>query len=124
MIKVIKLENKELKLSSSAAFLLVYKQQFKKEPLQDIMKISESMSEIDDSKATNIISNIDLEVIYNIAWALAKTANYKDVTDPMSFYLENGDFKPMEHIEDILELAISSITPDFEMEEVETQSKN
>lgn len=124
MIETIHLENKELKLSSSAAFLLIYKQQFKKEPLQDIMQISSKLKDVNREDITSMIAGMELEIIYNLAWALAKTANYKNISDPISFYIEYGDFLPLDHIDTILEMSLSSITPDFELEEEEKEEKN
>lgn len=125
MIKIIQLEDKELKLSSAAAFLLVYKQQFKREPLKDIMEISENMEVVDEKNSTELIANLDLEVVYNLAWALAKTANYSKVNDPISFYIENENFKPIEHIDTIISMALTSISPDFELDiEKGSEEKN
>lgn len=123
MIKTISLGNKEIKLSSAAAFLLVYKQQFKREPLQDIMEISKKLEVVDHENSNDLVKNMDLEVVYNLAWALAKTANYSKVSDPISFYIENEDFKPIEHIDTIISMALTSISPDFEIEE-EVEEKN
>ena len=127
MIETIRLnDGSEVELSSAAAFLIVYKNQYKREPLQDIMSIASSVG-TEEVEGIDVMNNLDLEIVYNLAWALAKTANYKEVKDPLTFYLENPEFKPVEHLVTILNLSLGSISPDFTIdtdEEVEEEEKN
>ena len=126
MIKTITLdEGKEIRLSDSAAFLLVYKAQFGREPIQDLLKVQQAFTvkEGEESDTLDAMQKFDMEIIYNIAWALAKVGNTA-IKDPIKFYSEFGDFKPIEHINDILDMALRSLSPSFSLEIEEEEEKN
>ena len=126
MIKTITLdEGKEIRLSDSAAFLLVYKAQFGREPIQDLLKVQQAFTvkEGEELDTLDAMQKFDMEIIYNIAWALAKVGN-TTIKDPVKFYSEFGDFKPIEHINDILDMALRSLSPSFSLEIEEEEEKN
>lgn len=126
MIKTITLdEGKEIRLSDSAAFLLVYKAQFGREPIQDLLKVQQAFTvkEGEELDTLDAMQRFDMEIIYNIAWALAKVGN-TTMKDPIKFYSEFGDFKPIEHINDILDMALRSLSPSFSLEIEEEEEKN
>ena len=126
MIKTITLdEGKEIRLSDSAAFLLVYKAQFGREPIQDLLKVQQAFTvkEGEELDTLDAMQRFDMEIIYNIAWALAKVGN-TTIKDPIKFYSEFGDFKPIEHINDILDMALRSLSPSFSLEIEEEEEKN
>ncbi len=126
MIKTITLdEGKEIRLSDSAAFLLVYKAQFGREPIQDLLKVQQAFTvkEGEELDTLDAMQKFDMEIIYNIAWALAKVGN-TTIKDPIKFYSEFGDFKPIEHINDILDMALRSLSPSFSLEIEEEEEKN
>lgn len=126
MIKTITLdEGKEIRLSDSAAFLLVYKAQFGREPIQDLLKVQQAFTvkEGEELDTLDAMQKFDMEIIYNIAWALAKVGNTA-IKDPIKFYSEFGDFKPIEHINDILDMALRSLSPSFSLEIEEEEEKN
>lgn len=126
MIKTITLdEGKEIRLSDSAAFLLVYKAQFGREPIQDLLKVQQAFTvkEGEELDTLDAMQRFDMEIIYNIAWALAKVGN-TTTKDPIKFYSEFGDFKPIEHINDILDMALRSLSPSFSLEIEEEEEKN
>lgn len=74
MEKTIIVGGKELKLKSTAAFMLKYKAQFRKDPLQEVMKLQKA-------------EDIDIELLYNLVWALAKTAD-NSIKEPTEFFDE------------------------------------
>lgn len=98
---------REIKLSSSAAFLYLYKSQFHRDPLKDLMEMSKENGEGN--------FDVDTETLYNVTWALAKCAN-KEVSDPISFYTENSDFLPLDHVTEIIEIAMGSLISEVEIE--------
>lgn len=103
--------DKEIKLSSSAVFLLLYKDQFKSDPLKDILEMAGSLDAKEELTGDDLIS-LDLPILYNLAWALAKCADPKKVGDPLEFYSKNEDFLPLDHVDAILDLAMGSMTTD------------
>lgn len=122
MIKTIKTPNSEIRLSNAAAFLIVYKNQFNREPLKDIIKIQKSLVNEEGLTGADAFANVELEHLYNVAWALAKLADFK-IGTPLEFYTKNEDFLPLDHAEDILTMAIESLTGDAIVSE-EVQEKN
>lgn len=87
---------KEVTLSSSAAFLLVYRRQFGEKALQ-------GLQELISGKFT------DLSLFYNFAWSLYACANYDNYLDPMAFYTTYDDFLPMDHADEIAEMITASM---------------
>lgn len=123
MIKTIQTPSgKEIRLSNSAAFLIAYKNQFNREPLKDIMSIQKAVESSDKNDYISMIANMDLEVVYNLAWALAKLANNK-IGTPMEFYQKYDDFLPLDHIDEVLNMSLESLTGQASVQ-VEEDSKN
>lgn len=122
MIKVIELENgAEVKLTSSAAFLYIYKNEFKRDPLADVFKLIENLGVLEEGQQAKetlegkselelmqMFKGIDLTILNDLAWALAKTAK-KDIGAPIEFYLNNPGFVPLDHIQEIMDLVINSL---------------
>lgn len=113
---------KEVRLSNAAAFLIVYKNQFNREPLKDIIKIQKSFSVSESKDSTEALANVELEHLYNIAWALAKLADSK-IGTPLDFYSKNDDFIPLDHADEILTMAIESLTGQANVK-VDEEEKN
>lgn len=113
---------KEVRLSNAAAFLIVYKNQFNREPLKDIIKLQKSFDVSESKDSTEALANVELEHLYNIAWALAKLADSK-IGTPLDFYAKNDDFIPLDHADEILTMAIESLTGEAIVSE-EAQEKN
>lgn len=90
---------KRVELSSSAAFLYIYKNQFGEDPLKQLMSLSGE-------------ETIELSTLYNYAWALAKCARPSDTPDPMTFYLENDDFYPVDYAQEIIEMLTRAFMTD------------
>lgn len=113
---------KEVRLSNAAVFLIVYKNQFNREPLKDIIKIQKSFNLSESKDSTEALANVELEHLYNIAWALAKSADSKTGT-PLDFYSKYDDFIPLDHADEILTMAIESLTGEAIVSE-EADKKN
>ena len=82
-----------------------------------------TVKEGEELDTLDAMQKFDMEIIYNIAWALAKVGN-TTIKDPIKFYSEFGDFKPIEHITDILDMALRSLSPSFSLEIEEEEEKN
>ena len=108
MEKIITTESgKEIKLNSSAAFLYIYKNQFREDPLKDLMGMSNAFT--NKSELNEMMAGLDLEILYNMSWALAKCGD-PTIPEPIEFYKINDDFLPLDHAEEIVDLALSSLT--------------
>lgn len=111
MIKEIQLQDgTSIAVASSAAFLYLYKNQFKRDPLKDLMGLIENLdnTEVKEISGEELIQKVNIQVLYDMTWALAKCAD-KTIGDPMEFYLDNPEFLPLEHIEELMELVTGSL---------------
>lgn len=118
MEKTINVEGKDVKLKSSAAFAKRYKAQFRRDPLADIINLGNSLVDIDlktvGEDPENVEyevkeqPNIDLEVFYDVVWALAKNAD-KTIPEPIEFLDQFESFPIFDNIHDILDLALVSM---------------
>ncbi len=133
MEKIINVGGKDVKLKSSAAFAIIYKSQFRRDPLADIMQLAKVVSKMDLKKIAankDIIEDmgddgegkeiellgvleglpggLDTEMFYNFTWALAKAAD-KDIPEPIEFFGQFESFPIFDNLEDTLGLALTSM---------------
>lgn len=128
MEKIIEVDGKEVKLKSSAAFAIRYKQQFRRDPLADIMKLGKSVTKVKPIKKEDLgkeieelqeeldiedvdlseMANLDFEVLFNITWALAKNAD-KSIPGPLEFFDQFEEFPILDSIDIIFDLALTSM---------------
>lgn len=120
MIKEINIEGTPVKINSSAGWLYIYREQFGRDILPDLMPVlegilealadmtAEEVSELKDVKDTKdivlnasvisdaLIKLAGLEVVtmFNIFWAMAKNENQK-VKDPLEF-INSFDSMPLD----------------------------
>lgn len=121
MEKTLIIDNKEVKFKSTAATPLRYKAQFHRDFLKDIMKMGKKNNNKRNKKNNKVntkqkqdinidIEDIDFEVLYNIIWILAKTAD-KSIPDPIAWYdrFEEFDFEDVFiELQDLILQSISS----------------
>lgn len=118
MEKTIEVDGQKVKLRSSAAFAIRYKNQFRRDPLADVFSFAEGMADIDlkeVGKDTQTVAvevkdsfDIDTEVFYNIVWSLAKSAD-NSIPEPLEFFDQFAYFPLFEEMDVILDLALSSM---------------
>ena len=115
MEKTIYIDDKPVRLKSTAATAMRYKAQFKKDYFSELLKLAKVFSgqekdgEIDlqDISYENM-GLVDFEVFYNFIWVLAKTAD-KTIPEPLE-WLDGFDSMPIADIfPEISELLQSSI---------------
>lgn len=100
MRKTITMDGQQVKLETNAAFIFLYRQEFKSDPLKDIMQILEIGEDLE---------NINLDVIYKLLYMMAKSAN-KNIP-PMIEWLEGFDSIDLETVvPEVMELLISVLT--------------
>lgn len=105
MEKVLIIDGKQVRFKSTGAFLYRYKSQFKRDALRDLFVLQ---SAIDDNGNIVDISALDLEVIYNLVWTLAKTAE-PSIPPPMEWLDTFGSFPLADILPDISDLLFASI---------------
>ena len=108
MEKTVEIDGKQVKFKSTGATALRYKTQFRKDYLAEIMKLS-TLGKLDfDNLNPDDLDHVDFEVFYNIAWAMAKTAD-KDIPDPLTWLDGFSVFPIAEIIPELQDLLTSSI---------------
>lgn len=102
-------------MKSTAGTAIRYKSQFRRDMFADILSLGVLSSYIStDGDQSNIdlsqvdLSKLDFEVIYNLVWAFAKTAN-KEVPDPLTWLDTFGEFPIAEIITEIQDLIKSTV---------------
>lgn len=105
MEKVLIIDGRQVKFKSTGAFLLRYKAQFGRDALQDIFKLQSAI----DSKGTiKDPSALDLEVIYNLVWTLAKTAD-PAIPPPLDWLDEFAEFPLSEIVPEATDMIFASL---------------
>lgn len=91
MLKTIDIGDKQIVLQSSAATPIIYKAQFHNDFFSDLVKMAgtfDSLGSSEDVKVSDLDPDkIDMGVIYNIVWALAKNANH-DIGEPITYFAQ------------------------------------
>ncbi|PFW87248.1 hypothetical protein COL32_27580 [Bacillus pseudomycoides] len=112
MEKTITIDGKQVRLRSTAATVKRYKAQFRRDLFADMMGLGaiSTVTSQDGSQSTIDLSNVnlsrvDFEVIYDLVWLYAKTAN-PDIPDPIT-WLDGFDEFPiydiMPEIDDMIQ---------------------
>lgn len=108
MEKTLTIDGKQVRFKSTGATPLRYKAQFRKDFFSDMMKLNSLKNLQKDDIQAEDIQQIDFEVLYNIVWVLAKTAN-KEIPEPIEWLDEFDEFPLMEVIPELQELIGASI---------------
>lgn len=125
MEKIINIDGRDVKLMVNGGFLIKYKTRYKRDALQDIMKIFENVNsnevenlEDDLTAQFRAMQSIDLEIFYRILHMMAKTGN-PDITDDVEEWCSSFDNLPVfDLMEDIIELFLSSMTSDIQKKRI------
>jgi len=114
MEKSILIDGRLVSFKTSGAFLMRYKSQFQRDALKDIVKLYplisryEALKDADEAQAIELIEGLDLQLFYNFAWVLAKTAD-PSIPDPFNWLDSFSTFPIMEVTVEIQELLALSI---------------
>ncbi|MFE4762260.1 hypothetical protein [Bacillus mycoides] len=110
MEKTITIDGKQVKLKSTAATVKRYKAQFRRDLFADMMGLGaiNALTTPDGSEQpidmSNVdISKVDFELIYDLTWLFAKTAD-SSIPDPMTWLDEFEEFPIEEIMPEIMEL--------------------
>ena len=110
MEKILTIDGRQVKFKYTGAFLLRYKAQFGRDALQDIFKLQDA---VDSKNQIKNISALDLEVLYDLAWTLAKTAD-PNIPPPLEWLDEFSEFPLMDIIPEIVDMIFSCLTSTVE----------
>lgn len=111
MEKTLIIDGKEVRFKSTAATPLRYKAQFGKDFFAEIIKMGalEKLGKLDPDKVTREdLEGLDFEVFYNIAWAMAKTADPK-IPDPITWLDQFDEFPMVDIIPELQDMIIATI---------------
>lgn len=106
MEKILNIDGRQVKFKSTGAYLLRYKAQFGRDALKDIYKLMGVVSE--DNKIADIDA-LDLEVLYDMVWTLAKTAD-PSIPPPMEWLDDFSEFPIMDILPEVQDMILSCIT--------------
>ena len=106
MEKILTIDGRQVKFKSTGAFLLKYKAQFGRDALQDIFRLQNAIN----AKTNEIkdLSALDLEVFYNLIWALAKTAD-PSIPPPMEWLDTFSEFPLIDIIPEVVDMIFSCL---------------
>ena len=106
MEKIINIGGKDIPFKSTGATVIRYKSQFKRDFLAEIVNmaileeiLTGKLGEVDPEK-------IDLDVVYRIAWVMAKTAD-KEIPPMMEWLDDFDEFPIFDVIEEMSDLVAS-----------------
>lgn len=113
MEKTLTIDGKEVRFKSTAATTLRYKTQFGKDLFADLMKMYPLMQLQEKGMDTDnldyqTLQHIDFEVLYNIIWVLAKTAD-KTIPEPLEWLDEFSEFPVMDILPELQDLITKSL---------------
>ena len=105
MEKTITIDGHQVKFKSTGAFLLRYKAQFGRDALLDIFKLKAAV----DSEGRIVdINALDLEVIYDLVWTLAKTAD-PSLPPPLDWLDTFSEFPLAEIVPEVTDMIFSTL---------------
>ena len=105
MEKILTIDGRQVKFKSTGAYLLRYKAQFGRDALQDIFKLQSS---VDTQGHIVDASAMDLEVIYDLVWTLAKTAD-PSIPPPLDWLDGFSEFPLAEIVPDLTDMIFSTL---------------
>lgn len=106
MEKTLTIDGRQVKFKSTGAFLLRYKAQFSRDALQDLFKLQEAVNSKGQVKDINAL---DLEVMFDLVWTLAKTAD-PNIPPPLEWLDEFSEFPLLDEIiPEVTDMIFSSL---------------
>lgn len=109
MEKTIYIDNKPVLLRSSGSSTKRYKAQFGRDFLRDILKLNILNSDI-TNLTTEQLDSVDFDVLQDIVWVFAKTANPQFVQDPLTWLDSFDEFPVMDIFVEVIDLVIACLS--------------
>ena len=120
MEKVLEIDGRKVVFKTSGAFFMRYKQQFKRDPIKDIMNLNDAVNSKDEESAD--LLDIDTEILFNLCWCLAKTAN-PNILPPLEWLDSFEEFPVFDIIGEVMELVVSSMTTSNPLKKTQKMEK-
>lgn len=112
MEKTIEVDGKQLTLKSHGATPILYKNQFKRDYLADIVRLMKTFGAMNVEDMANLteeqIAEIDTSVVFDMAWIYAKAAD-KSIPDPMAWLSSFEEFPIMDITIHVADMAVASL---------------
>ncbi|MFJ8529635.1 hypothetical protein [Bacillus sp. NPDC094106] len=109
MEKTIVIDGKDVRLKTTAAAGFRYKAQFGRDMFADMFSLQAFMPILNGEISSETdFSKLDFDVIYNLVWVYAKTAD-NEIPDPMKWLDTFGEFPIYEIVIDIQDLIMKSL---------------
>lgn len=109
MEKTVQIDGKSIRFKSTGATPLRYKAQFHKDFFVEILKLNSLKKlKVGEDLKPEDVQHVDFDVLYNITWVLAKTADDK-IPEPFSWLDGFSEFPLMDIIVQIQDLISSSL---------------
>lgn len=107
MEKIITIVGRQVRFKSTASFLYKYKAQFGRNALADLLNLQGA---VDGEGNLKNADDLDLEVLYNVVWVLAKTAD--STIPPVEEWLDTfEEFPIVEVFPQLMDMITKSISP-------------
>ena len=87
MEKALTYNDKQVRFKATASLPLRYKAQFGRDMFADIAAVQKSWHPAEDEQGGHFDETLDLALIYNVVWAMAKTAD-ASIKPPVEWYDE------------------------------------
>lgn len=94
MEKILDIDGKQVRFKSTAAFAKRYKAQFGRNVFSDFYRLSSVLKKDEVGNDVVDYENLDIDVFYDIAWVMAKTA--EPSLPPVTEWLDTFDEFPIE----------------------------
>lgn len=112
MEKIVTIDGKDVKLKSTAGTPRRFKAQFRRDYFAELIKLSKSFESLDTENPAEMsyedINHLDLDVMYDIIWVLAKTAD-SSIPEPQAWLDSFDTFPLIDIINESQDLIMSSI---------------
>lgn len=115
MDKTIEIDKKKIKLKSTGATPLIYRNQFNRDYFADLMGLSKTFPSnengemIDERDWTKEqIEQVDLQPLYNFLWSVAKNAD-STIPEPIEWFGQFDSFSIVEIMPEIQDLLMNSV---------------
>lgn len=112
MEKTVYIDEKPVRLKSTAAITKKYKAQFRRDYFADMLKIAKVFGNGKDKKLSGIsyedLGELDMDVLYDIIWTMAKMAD-NSIPDPETWLDRFETFPIMEIMPEIQDMLTSSM---------------
>lgn len=121
MEKTIVIDGKNVRLKATGATPLRYKAQFGKDFFAEILRLNKLINS--NTKEINF-EQIDFEIVYNIVWTMAKTAD-PEIPDPITWLDGFDTFPIMDIFYEVQDMLIESIQSKKKtLKEIQKKQKN